>query len=151
MSGSEGWVFGSPGGSVGCRLTHWDFNSGIFNSRLLLGIDEGIFEGWVLGSLGVGSVIGLPTGIIYSRDFLLLIPVWAFISYEVGYSCQAWKGGFVGLSGVRLVIRLPTGNIHSKKVYTFNSCLGIYFMSVGCSCQAWYGSNCLVLLHCILI
>ena len=56
----------------------------------------------------------LPTGIISSHKFLLLIPVWAFISNEVGYSCQAWKGGFVGLSGVRLVIGLPTGIIYSK-------------------------------------
>ena len=56
---------------------------------LLLGnFDQGIFEEErVFGSLGVRSVIGLPTGIfINSQNFLLSIPVGAFILKKVGYS-----------------------------------------------------------------
>ena len=56
---------------------------------LLLGsFNQGIFEvEGVFGSLGVRSVIGLPTGIIInSQNLLLSILVGAFILKEVGYS-----------------------------------------------------------------
>ena len=57
-------------------------------SGLLLGdFNQGIFEEErVFGSLGVRSVIALPTGIINSQNLLLSVPVGAFILKKVGYS-----------------------------------------------------------------
>ena len=73
-------------------------------SRLLLGdFDEGIFgsKGGFLGLVGVRSVIGLPTGIIYSLKLYTLNSCLGFYFYVN-------QGGFfLGLSGVWSVIGLP--------------------------------------------
>ena len=75
-------------------------------SGLLLGdFDEGIFgsKGGFLGLVGVRSVIGLPTGIIYSLKLYTLNSCLGFYFYvNQGGFCF-----FLGLSGVWSVIGLP--------------------------------------------
>ena len=100
-------------------------------SRLLLGdFDEGIFgsKGGFLGLVGVRSVIGLPTGIIYSLTLYTLNSCLGFYFYVN-------QGGFFGsLRGLVGYWFTHLGFLLSEPS-TFNSSLGFYFYVS----QAWKG------------